>query len=52
MLNSPIWPIDKTLSGATTSALSGPEGNGNEGVLYIPQIAKAGASPSDCFVSY
>ena len=26
--------------------------NGNEGVLHISQNSKAGAAPSDCFVSY
>ena len=31
---------------------SGPESNGNEGVLYIPQISKVGALPSDCLMSY
>ena len=25
--------------------------NGNEGVLYIPQSSRTGASPSDCLVS-
>ena len=41
-----------TLSGATTAGQSGYESNGNERVLHIPQISKAGASPSDCLVSY
>ena len=31
---------------------SGPNTNGNEGVLHIPQSSKSGSSPSDCFVSY
>ena len=32
---------------------SGPEGNGNEGVLCIPQCPSiTGTSPSDCLVSY
>ena len=31
-----IWLIDKTLSGATTSAQSGPGSDGNKGVLRIP----------------
>ena len=48
-----IWPIDRTLSGATTPAKSGPGSNGNEGVLRIPQSSSiSGTSPSDCFVSY
>ena len=44
-----IWPIDRTLSGATTPGQSGPRSNGNEGVHHIPEISKAGASPSDLF---
>ena len=49
MLNSYIWPIDGTLSGATTSFQSRPGSNGNEGVLRIPQSSSiTGASPSDC----
>ena len=31
-----IWPVDRTLSGATTRGHSGPENNDNEGVLHIP----------------
>ena len=31
---------------------SWPESNGNEGVLHISQIFKAGASPSDYLMSY
>ena len=34
---SSIWPIDRTLSGATTPGQSGPGSDGNEGVLCIPQ---------------
>ena len=50
---SSIWPIDKTLSGATTQAHSGPWSNGNEGVHRIPQSSSiTEASPSDCLVSY
>ena len=29
---------------------SGPESNGYEGLLHIPQISKAGTSPSDVLV--
>ena len=47
-----IWPIDRTLSGPTTLGQSGPGNNGNEGVLHIPQIFKAGALPSNCLMSY
>ena len=34
---SSIWPIDRTLSGATTLGLCRPGSNGNKGVLRIPQ---------------
>ena len=48
-----IWPIDGTLSGATTPVQSKPGSNGNEGVLCIPQSSSiTGTSPSDCLVSY
>ena len=40
MLNSSIWPIDRTLSGATTPGQSGIGGKGNERVLHISQKAK------------
>ena len=50
---SSIWPIDRTLSGATTLGQSGPEGNGNEGMLCIPQSSSiTGTSPSDNLVLY
>ena len=50
---SSIWPIDRTLSGATIPSQSGPGSNGNEGVLCIPQSSNiTGTSPSDCLVSY
>ena len=49
MSNSSIWPIDRTLSGATTPGQSGPGSNGNEEVFCIPQSSRiTGASPSDC----
>ena len=47
-----MWPIDRALSGATIPGQSGPGSNVNEGVLHIPQISKAGASPSDCLELY
>ena len=47
-----VWPIDKTLSGATTPGQSRPGNNGNGGVLHILQISKAGASTSDGLMSY
>ena len=53
MLNSSIWPIDMTLSGATTLAQTGPGSNDNEGVLRIPQSSSfTGASQSIFLVSY
>ena len=53
MSNSSIWPIDKTLSDATTLGQSGPGSNGNERVLCIPQNSSiTGASQSDCLMSY
>ena len=48
-----IWPIDRTLSGATTAAQSKPGVNGNEGVLCIPESSSiTGATPSDSLVFY
>ena len=42
-----IWPIDRTITGATTWS------DINEGVLRIPQHCSInGTLPSDCFVSY
>ena len=53
MSNHSIWPIDRTLLGATTPGQSGPGSNGNKGVLRIPQSSSiTGTSPSDCLVSY
>ena len=50
---SSIWPIDRTLSSATTPGQSGPENDGNEEVLRIPQTScSTGTLPSDCLVSY
>ena len=36
MSNSSIWPIDRTLSSATTPNQSEPQSYGNEGELHIP----------------
>ena len=47
-----IWPINGTLSGATTPGQNGLGRNGNKVEVNICQISKAGASPSDCLVSY
>ena len=50
---SSIQLIDRALSAGTIPGQSGPESNGNEGVLHILQISYiTRASPSDCFVSY
>ena len=46
-----IWPLDRTLSGATTQGQSGPGSNGNKVVLSIAQSI-AEAAPLDCLVSY
>ena len=49
---SSIWPIDGTLSGATTPGQSGAGSDGTEEVLCISQSSCiTGASPSDCLVS-
>ena len=46
-LLSSIWPIDRTLSGATTLGQSGSESDGNKEVLCIPQSSSiTGASSS------
>ena len=44
-----IWPINKTLWGATTSSQNGPGSNGIDEVLNTPQNSRVGASPSDDF---
>ena len=53
MSNSSIWPIDRTLLGATTPGQSEPGNDSNEGVLCIPQSSSiTEITPSDCFVSF
>ena len=53
MPNSSIWPIDRTLSGATIPGQIGPGSDSNEGVLRIPQSSSIiEASTSDYLVSY
>ena len=48
---SSVWPIDTTLSGATTLGQSGPGSDGNEGISRIPQSSSiTGTSLSDCLV--
>ena len=50
---SSIWPIDRTLSGATTLSQSWLGSNGNEGVFSIPQSSSiTRASLLDGLVSY
>ena len=50
---SSIWPIDRTVSGATTPGQNGPGSDGNEGQLRIHQSSSiTGTIPSDCLVSY
>ena len=52
-LFSTIWPMDRTLSGATTPDQNELGSDGNKGVLRIPQSSGiTGNSPSDCLVSY
>ena len=36
-LNRSVSPIDGTQAGTTVLGQSGPESNGNEGVLHIPK---------------
>ena len=50
---SSIWPIDRTLSCATTPSQRECRSDGNKGVLRIPQSSSiTGSSPSDCLVLY
>ena len=53
LLESSIWPIDRTLLSDSTSGESGLGSNSNEEVLDIPQSSSiTGASLSDCLVPY
>ena len=48
-----IQPVDRNLSGVTTPGQYGPGGDGNKGVLCIPQCSRiTKASPSDFLVLY
>ena len=48
-----IWPIDRTISSATTPDQSGPGSDGNEEVICIRQsFSITGTSLSDCLVLY
>ena len=44
--------MNGTLTFTITPSQSGPESNGNEGVLHIPQSFRTRALSSDGFVSY
>ena len=47
------WPVDRTLSSATTSSQSGPGSDSIKVVLRIPHSSSiTGTSQSDCLVSY
>ena len=41
-----LWPIGGTLTVTTTLSQSGPESNGSEQVVHIPQSSRCGASSS------
>ena len=48
-----FWPLNRTLSGATTPSQSRPRSDSNEVVLYTSQSSNIPEdSPSDCLVSY
>ena len=53
MSNSSIWPVRRTLLGATPPGQNGPGSNGNGGVLRIPKRSSVRVgSPSDCLMLY
>ena len=52
MLNSCIWAIDMTLSGATTPGQIQSGSNGNERVVNIPKHSRTGVTPLDSLMSY
>ena len=50
---SSVWPIDRTLSGATTPGQIELGSDGNERVLCVPQSSSiTGVSLLDCLVAY
>ena len=51
MLHRSIWPIDRTLSGATTPGQNGPGSDGNEGILPTHQSPCITGALSDCLAS-
>ena len=53
MKNSSIWPIERTLSGATIPGPSGAGSDGKEGVFRLTKSSSINeAIISVCFVSY
>ena len=53
MSSNSIWPMNRTLSGATTPGQSGPRSDNNKGVQHIPQSASINrTSLSDCLISH
>ena len=52
MKNSSIWPINRTLLSTAILGQTERGSNGNEGVLNISQISKAGGSTSNYLLSY
>ena len=53
MSNNSVWPIDRTLSGATIWGQIGPGSDDNEEVLCITESSSIiDASSPDCLVSY
>ena len=53
ILFNSIYPINRTLSGATIPGQSGPGSDDNEGVPRIPQTSKiTGTAPSDRLMSH
>ena len=50
---SSIWPVDRTISGATTPGQSGPGNNSIEGVICILQSSSSSKfTQLDCLLSY
>ena len=45
-INGSIWQKYGTLIGTSTSGQSGPESNGNKGVIFLIEISRIGATLS------
>ena len=45
-LNKSIWTLNEVITGTTTPGQGEPGSNGNENVLYTPQISRTDVSPS------